>query len=268
MGVLWGVGDMQFIKDFLEREKLRQGVVIKEFPNGTKYIHERDLQTKRVVHKCFKPLDSSAIDKLQSDVNKAKGASYIFPNWYRDFFKSTNGLNLFFSSIYFDGEQTPMIQHPIYGWTEAGIGGYSNNPIERENWMAPSNLRYTRLDIFDLNAQNRWLRIGAYGQDGSHINWDFKKNKIVVMYSLPAVTPTKELRKFTEQDYEQRIFAEWSDFETFFLSETERLAKIFELYPNVTHIETCSKLKKKFPNIVDSLCYKKTLPKGHKDYFE
>jgi len=248
---------MQFIKEFLEREKRRKGILLNEFPNGRKYIGDNDTNTQKTMHQYFKPLDDVAIDKLQHDVNNAQRANYIFSNWYRDFFKITNGLNVFFGSINFYGEQTPMINHSIYGYTEAFLE--RDNP----NWMAPYNLRFTRSARFDINAQNRWLTIGSYGQDGAQIIYDYKKDKIVAMYVLPVVTSIKQLRKLMESDYEQMIFAEWPDFKTFFISETERLSKIFEPYPNIEYVNHGN-----IKGSVDHVCLKKTLPKGHRDYIE
>ncbi|MDR2091188.1 MAG: SMI1/KNR4 family protein, partial [Clostridiales bacterium] len=115
---------MKFINDFLENEKQKEVVITKDFPNGTKFFYQGETKYK-VLHAWYKPLDDEQIDKLQTDVNNAQGASFVFPEWYRDFFKTTNGLNIFFGSISFFGEQTPLVEHPVYGLIEAGL--------EREN---------------------------------------------------------------------------------------------------------------------------------------
>jgi len=245
---------MQFILDFLDKEKQREGIITKDFPNGTKFFHESETKYK-ILHQWFNPLDDIAIDKLQHDVNKVKQVNYVFPAWYREFFKTTNGLNINFISICFHGEQTPMVNHPIYGWTEALRGWNSEGKEDLENWMAPFNLRYTTLSGFDINTITRWLAIGCYRADGTHILWDFKDNNIKAMYAMPVTTSLKKLRQLKESDYEAMIFAEWSDFETLFKVETERLAKIFEGCTDSTKIDYC-----------DVSFWNKTLPKGHKDF--
>ena len=63
----------------------------------------------------------------------------------------------------------------------------------------------------------------------------------------------KEKQK--EFDFEQMIFAEWDDFETLFLSETERLSNIFEKY-----------LELKENDLDDPAFWYKTLPRGHKEF--
>ena len=239
---------MKYITDFLAKERQKEYVVTKDFPNGTKFFIKGDPLKARIMHSCFKPLNDEQIDKLQADVGKAKKATYFFPEWYKDFFKTTNGLSIFFNSISFYGEQTPLVEHPIYGLTEA--------LIERDNpeWMAPYNLRYVGNTIFDASV-SRWLMIGSYNSDGTNIAWDFKTNKIVAMYALPVTLSIKALRKMKEAEHEQLIFAKWDGFDDFFLSETKRLGKVLENYSEVMKIK---------PG--DITFWKKTLPVGHKDF--
>jgi len=250
---------MEYIDDFLAKERQKEFVVTKNLSNGVRFIRESETKPK-YLHEWFKPLDDEQIDKLQADVNKAQRSAYVFPEWYRDFFKSTNGLNLFFASISFFGEQTPLVEHPKYGLIEAGIGGYSDDPVERENWMAPYNLRYTNSGMLDPAIKKRWLVIGSYGQDGTLIVLDFKTNKIVAMYVLPVTLSIKEFRKMKEADFEQRIFAEWKDFETLFMSETERLSKIFAGFMDTKEFSLLGL------DYIQLPIWKKTLPKGHKDF--
>ncbi|MDR2090085.1 MAG: hypothetical protein LBP62_00250 [Clostridiales bacterium] len=240
---------MKFINDFLENEKQKEVVITKDFPNGTKFFYKGETNRK-VLHAWYKPLDDEQIDKLQTDVNNAQKEAFIFPEWYRDFFKTTNGLSIFFGSISFFGEQTPLVEDPVYGLIEAGIDG--KNP----NWMAPYSLRFEGFVRLDAEARSRWLTIGSYYYDHSNIVWDFKTNKIVVMYALPTSLSIKARKKMKEADYEQLIFAEWDSFETLFLSETKRLAKIFEFIDPRTVIYG------------NPIFWKRTLPVEHKDFIE
>lgn len=240
---------LKYIIDFLDREKTKNGVELKNYPNGIKYLYTK-YSNFNCLHCFFYPLTDEQINKLQHDVNQAQNAQYIFPDWYCEFLKTSNGLRIFFNAISFYGEQTPMINHPKYGWTEA--------PIERSNpeWLAPYNLRYPRDAIrVELAAQNRWLTIGAYFSDGTKIAWDFKKNKIVLMYPLSVDLSVRALRKMKEADYEALIFAEYESLEVFFYDETERLNVFFDQYKNLTCIDR-----------FDVDFWKKTLHPKHKEY--
>jgi hypothetical protein len=76
------------------------------------------------------------------------------------------------------------------------------------------------------------------------------------MYDFPAATPIRVFKKMKEADYEQLIFAEWDSFETLFLSETKRLAKIFEFIDPRT------------VDYGDLIFWKRTLPVEHKDFIK
>lgn len=240
---------MKYIVDFFEKEKLRTQVTVKKYPNGTKYLIKNDPLKVRSLHSYFNPLNELQINKLQSDVNDAQKAKYVFPEWYKDFLKNSNGMNLFLNSISLYGEQTPIIDHYKYGKIESFL--------ERDNpdWMAPFNLRFTNSIKYSFEAQNRWLVIGAYYYDGTQIVWDFKTNIIEAMYALPVTISTKTLKKMREVDYEKMIITEWKDFETFFTQETARLSLIFNRYSDLTQIKD-----------IDIELSKETLPNGHKDF--
>lgn len=240
---------MKYVIDFIEKERLRKQIIANKYPNGTKYVVQNDPLKARVFHSYFTPLDDLQIEKLQKDVNDAQKSDYVFPEWYKTFLKTTNGMNLFFGSISLYGEQTPIINHPKYGRIET--------LLERENpnWMAPYNLRYTNSVKYNLEAQNRWLVIGSYKYDGTQIVWDYKTKKIEAMYALPATISVKSLKKMEESDYEKMIITEWKDFETFFTQETERLSSIFNEYSDLMQIKN-----------IDIELSKKVLPKGHKDF--
>lgn len=241
---------LDYVKFFLEEEKNKKSVILKTYPNGIEYVFE-EYKGFNYLHSFYYPLNDAQIDKLQQDVNIVQEANYQFPQWYRDFLKTTNGLNIFFDSLRFSGEQTPIVNHPKYGLTEAFIE--RDNP----NWIAPYNLRYSRSTKYDHNAQNRWLTIGSYFADGTCIAWDFKVEKIVLMYVFPITMPIKVWKKLKEDDYEKQIFQTYDNFNEFFLSETKRLNQIF------------SELNKKHEiDRTDIMFWRRTLPVRHKDYQE
>lgn len=175
-------------------------------------------------------------------------AEFVFPEWYRDFLKTTNGCNLYFGSISLYGEQTPVV------WSEKEKT-YVKALLEwtNPNWMAPFDLRDGDIKFDDV-SKKRWLTIGGYQYDGTLIAWDYKKSCIVAMYSLPDDISIKKLKKMKEEDYEKLIYAQWSSFDEFFTQETERLNKVVSKYG------------------VDKeqgfLRWEKTLPVGHVDYEE
>lgn len=240
---------LNYVNDFLELEKKKPNIVLKEFSNGIEYIYKKYIRFN-YLHSFYYPLNDSQIKKLESDVNVAQSAHYIFPDWYIEFLKTTNGLNIFFNSIIFYGEQTPMINHPKYGYVEA--------PIERDNpeWMAPFNLRYPRNSIrYDAAAQERWLIIGSYHADGTIIAWDYTLNKIVLMYSLPVTLSIKKLKHLSELDYQDLIFKSYDSFEEFFHGETFRLNVVFDKYLDKNELDQ-----------TDVLFWRKTLPIGHKNH--
>lgn len=242
---------MNFIKDFFKKEEDRCQIIVNTYSNGIKYIIKNDPLVARSLHSYFNPLTDEQIQKLEDDVNHVQKAIYVFPKWYKEFLKTTNGLNIFMNSISLFGEQTPIVNNEKYGKTEA--------LLERKNseWLAPYNLRYTNSVKFSEEAQNRWLVIGSYKYDGTQIAWDFKKEKIIAMYSLPATTSLKKLKKMQECDYESMIICEWENFESFFVTETERLSKIFEQYTDLSQIKN-----------YDVILEKKTLPNFHKEHID
>lgn len=235
--------------DFFEKEKLRNQIIIKKCSNGTKYLIENDQLKARIFHSYYNALNIEQIEKLQKDVNSLQKSNYIFPEWYKTLLKETNGFNIFLGSICLYGEQTPMIDHPVYGKIEA--------LLERDNpeWMAPFNLRYTNSIKYDVSSQNRWLVIGCYSYDGTQIVWDFKSKTIKAMYPLPVTMSIKMLKKMKEEDYEKMVIKEWKDFEEFFKQETVRLTSIFDNYSDLTQIQN-----------IDTELAKSALPEGHKDF--
>ncbi len=240
---------MNFIIDFIRKEEERKQIKVDVYTNGIKYVIENDPLVARTFHSFFKPLNNEQILKLEDDVNHVQKAKYVFPEWYIEFLKTTNGLNIFINSISLFGEQTPIVENKKIGKTES--------LLERENigWLAPYNLRYSNSVKFPEEAQNRWLVIGNYKYDGTHIAWDFKTKKIIAMYALPATTSIKKLKKMKECDYESMIICEWDNFESFFVTESERLSKIFESYTDLTEIKN-----------YDAILGKKTLPISHKEH--
>lgn len=234
----------QIVKEFFERVKV-DGVRLEILPNGVRYLSDKCVKYNWL-HECYNPLTDEQINTLQEDVNQSQRTDFVFPEWYRDFLKTTNGCNLYFGSISLYGEQTPVV------WSEKH-NAYIKALLERTNpnWMAPYDLR--DIDIkFDVASKKRWLAIGTYYFDGTQIAWDYKTEKIVAMYRLPVSTTIKALKKMKEEDYEKLICAQWDSFDEFFMRETERLSKVISKYG--------VDKEKGF------LSWKKTLPIGHKDY--
>lgn len=165
------VNFMNFIINFIRKEEERKQIEVVAYSNGVKYVIENDPLVARTFHTFFKPLNNEQILKLEDDVNNVQKAKYVFPKWYIEFLKTTNGLNIFLNSISLFGEQTPIVENKKIGKTES--------LLERENieWLAPYNLRYSNSVKFSEEAQNRWLVIGNYKYDGTHIAWDFKTKK-------------------------------------------------------------------------------------------
>lgn len=232
------------VKNFFEREK-KNGVSLETLPNGIRYLTDQCVRFNRI-HEIYKPLTDEQIDTLQLDVNQAQLTDFVFPEWYRDFLKTTNGCNIYFGCISLYGEQTPLV------WSEK-YNAYIKALLERTNpnWMAPYNLR--DIDIkFDEVSKKRWLAIGTYHFDGTQIVWDYKTQKLIAMYSLPVTISIKALKKMSEADYENLICAQWDSFDDFFVQETKRLNNVITRYG--------VDKEKGF------LSWEKTLPIGHKDY--
>lgn len=234
----------QTVKDFFEREK-ENDVRLEVLPNGVRYLSNKCVKFNRL-HECYKPLTDEQIEVLQADVNEEQQTAFIFPKWYRDFLKTTNGCNLYYDCLSLYGEPTPVV------WSDKE-NTYVKAVLERTNpnWMAPYNLRDGDIK-FDDASKKRWLTIGGYQFDGTQIAWDYKMDKIVAMYSLPEDISIKALKKMKEADYEKLICAQWNSFDEFFRQETERLRKVIDFY-GVDQ-------DKGFE------CGVKTLPIGHKDY--
>ncbi|MBO5327707.1 MAG: SMI1/KNR4 family protein [Clostridia bacterium] len=240
----------KIVNEFFENEKL-EDVLLEVLPNGVKYIvnTDKDMKPKaKILHTKYKGLTDKQIDFLQKDVNDGLKSNYVFPEWYRDFLKTSNGCNLFFSSLCLFAEQTPWSYVEKYKC-------YRRDLIDSLNpeWMAPYNLRHPRSIKIDTNSRQRWLSLGEY-KDGTLIEWDYATNKIVAMYAMPVLTPIRELKKLKETHYENMICAEWDSFDDFFLNETKRLKQVVKSF-GMDRIEYDKN-------------WKKTLPRGHKDYQE
>ena len=78
----------QTVLDFFEREK-EKDVRLEILPNGIRYRSTKCLKFN-ILHECYIPLTDEQIDILQADVNQERYADFIFPEWYRDFLKTTN----------------------------------------------------------------------------------------------------------------------------------------------------------------------------------
>ncbi len=233
------------VKDFFEREK-ENSVRLEVLQNGVRYLTDKSEKFNRL-HECFRPLTDEQIDDLQNEVNAAQMTAFVFPAWYRDFLKTTNGCNLYFGCISLYGEQTPAV------WSEKEKT-YMRATLERSNqgWMAPFDLRFTDSIKYDKAAKERWLTVGCYGYDGTQIVWDYKTEKIVAMYRVPVTLSLKAKKLLKEADFEKMICRQWDSFDEFFTQETQRLNGVVSEYgvdreKGFIHRE-------------------KTLPIGHKDY--
>ena len=81
---------LKFIADFLNYEKQKEGIELKEFPNGTEYVNS-SLKKYNYLHSFYNPLNDEQIDKLQNDVNVAQKASIYFLNGIVNFLKLLMG---------------------------------------------------------------------------------------------------------------------------------------------------------------------------------
>lgn len=234
-----------FVKDFFEREK-EDDIQLEVLQNGIRYLSNKSIKFNRL-HECFKPITDEQIDVLQNEVNAAQMADFVFPGWYRDFFKTTNGCNLYFDCISLYGEQTPVV------WSEKDKT-YMKVMIERNNpnWLAPYDLRFTDSIKYDKASKERWLTIGGYKYDGTKIVWDFKTEKIVAMYRVPITLSLKAKKLLKEADFEKMICQQWNSFDEFFMQETKRLNEVVSKYG--------VDKEKGF------MYSEKTLPLGHKDH--
>lgn len=235
----------QTVKNFFEREK-EGDVRLEVLANGVRYLSNQCVKFNRL-HESYKPLTDEQIDVLQNEVSSAQMSAFVFPKWYKDFLKTTNGCNLYFDCLSLYGEQTPVV------WSEEEKT-YVKALFERtnSNWMAPYDLRFTNSIKFDNDSKRRWLTIGVYGYDGTQVAWDYKIEKIVAMYRLPITLSVKARRLLKEHDYEKLICQQWTSFDEFFMRETKRLNDVLSKYgidkeKGFIHGE-------------------KTLPIGHKDY--
>ena len=242
---------MKFIKEFFLMEEKNKNVSKIFLYNGVKYIINDDPYKERYYHAIFNPLTEGQINNLQDDVNEIQKSCYVFPDWYRIFLKTCNGMNLYFNSISLYGDSDVINDLPKYN--DSALL-YELNKIPN---FSPYNLRYTNSIKFYFESQNRWLVIGCYKYDGTQIVWDYKKNKIEAMYALPATTSYKKLMRMTEEDYENMIICEWSSFDEFLKNEMKRLSKVFSEYTDL----------KKIKNI-DIQLSRKTLPIGHREYIK
>ena len=237
----------EIVNNFFEQEK-KFDIEIKVLPNGIQYLSNK-VTKWNILHQRYTGLSDGQIQILQDDINQEQHADYVFPAWYNELLKTTNGFNIFFNAISFYGEQTPAI------WDKKEKS-YKKATLQRMNpdWMAPYNLRNPNSVKYDKAAQNRWLVLGTYHCDGTNIAWDYEKEKIVAMYIYPITTPIKVWKKLKIIDYEKLVFMQWDSFDEFFVRETERLRKV---------VEKCG---------VDSdygfIDWKKSLPIGHKDFQE
>ena len=235
---------MKHIENFIEKEKSRKDITLYKYPNGEELIYE-NYQKYNILHCFYNKLSDEQIKFLQDDVNISLNSDYIFPEWYKDFLKVSNGMNIYFGAISLYGEQTPMTI------TEHGT---IKALIKRDdpNWIAPYNLRFPGDEKYEPTIANRWLVIGGYYYDGTKIVYDYKLNKLIAMYSLPIKLSIKDWKKMKEYDYEKLIICEWKDFQTFFISETNRLSDIINKYVGM--------------NQEGFTEWKKTLPPGHKNF--
>lgn len=230
----------KLIIDFFNKEKHGE-VYLEECPNGTRYFSKR-VNDFPVYHEQFKPLSDKQIDFLENELNQS-GANYKFPEWLREFYKITNGCNVFFDSLSIYGEQTPIVLDEKNNLSKSLLNRTDSS------WMAPYDMRIN--DKIDRDSRNRWLVIGSYSFDGTEISWDYKNQRIVAMYKLSELVSMKKWKNLKELDYEKAICAEWDSFDLFFLQETERLRKVASVC-EIDDKEFCG--------------WEKTLPIGHKDH--
>jgi hypothetical protein len=138
-------------------------------------------------HALFRPLSEKEIDTLESQVG------IKFPDILRQFYRVSNGLNLFSDELSIDGLRGSYARSADNAWQPYSL--VEPNTLER-----PSEA--TQDEIF----------IGGYSYDGSRIKLNIKTGKIA------ACKP----------DSAKDTFSKWPDLITFLRKEYARLKKCFD----------------------------------------
>lgn len=226
---------MNYIIDFMN--EMINKYYLDEKKDGFSLIN-KELKDFNTMFEFFSPLNDEQIAMLEQDVNNLQGTQFVFPLWYRDLLKITNGMNLYFGCLSFFGDQTPLIK------TEKG---YFRKTIARNdpNWMAPYSLLTNGSLKYDLNCRNRWLTFAGF-RDNTLIAYDFKTNEIVRMMKDPVDLSMKKWKKMTEKDYESKIINKWDNFEDFFIYSINMLSKIVDEWLNSEEIKKLEGLKRQF----------------------
>jgi len=217
---------MDYIVDFIN--EVKKIYELDQKKDGYSLINN-ELENFNTMFEFFTPLNDEQIKKLEQDVNCAQGAQFVFPNWYKDFLKITNGMNLYFGCLCFYGDQTPVIKTDT---------GYIRKLIERENpnWMAPYSLLTNGSIKHDVDCKNRWFTFAGF-RDDTLVAYDYKTNEIVRMRKDPVDLSIKRWKKMSEVDYENKIIHKWKNFEDFFKESINMLKNITEEWLNDTEIK-------------------------------
>ena len=88
---------MDYIVDFIN--EVKKIYELDQKKDGYSLINN-ELENFNTMFEFFTPLNDEQIKKLEQDVNCAQGAQFVFPNWYKDFLKITNGMNLYFGCLW------------------------------------------------------------------------------------------------------------------------------------------------------------------------
>lgn len=115
------------------------------------------------------------------------------PPFFKEFLKYANGINLFSDSLSIEGYRTD----------------YSR---EGDATIQPYSLHVSNIYERPEDANSSQFFFGSYSWDGPILYTDPAKSPKIYRSSMDSVTPLNE----------------WPDFETFLLSEVERLSKLFD----------------------------------------
>lgn len=136
-------------------------------------------------HIIYPPIQLHQINEIEKEL------SVSLPADLKEFLLITNGINIFSDSLSIYGKRNSYVR-------------------EGDEAIQPYDLALHHSEVQSY-ISNKYLVIGSYSWDGSHILIDLETNNI-----------------YRCEEYSNNILNSWPNLETFFFEETKRLTKLFD----------------------------------------
>ena len=180
---------MNYIEEIENLLYLNKKLGFIDYGDGAMLIgHVPHVAPAAYLHRIYSPLNNNDITLLENLLQRN------LPNQFKSFLLKHNGISFFLDSLY------------LYGLEKNSDGRLSKPIFHPFSILIPNTIERPK------DAEDSFLFIGGYGDDGSKLYIDDKTGKVF----------------HCERYYSKKILKVWPNIEIMLLDETKRISKKFD----------------------------------------